>query len=101
MQLDDRGYVTHLRGGWMLTVSALDRETVVWLTNKRLDGGFYEGTIAGDLLLDLDALGYVPSVYHEGDESPPLVLFHPARLDLSPYVWEPLSGRFYQAGGAE
>lgn len=99
MHLDDRGYCTRLSGGWLLTVSTLDHETVIWLTHNQLDDGFYEGTVAGDIVLDLDALGYVPTVYHDGGETPPLVLFHPARLDLTPYVWEPKSGRFYQAGG--
>lgn len=98
MDLDDRGYCTRLAGGWLLTVSMLEHETVIWLTHNQLDNGFYEGTVVGDILIDLETRGYVPSVYHEGGERSPLVLFHPARRDLPAYVWEPVSGRFYRAG---
>lgn len=99
MTSDIRGYHLELLDGWKLTVNAWDGHTVAWLTNNGLDTGFYETELPGDDMLSLEALGYVPSVYYEGVEAPPLVLFHPARFELAPYVWEPASGRFYQAGG--
>ena len=77
------GYVANLLGGWKLTISASAGETIAWLQH---DG------------LDLDRLGYVPTVYHDGGETPPLVLFHAAQPDRAPYIWEPKSGRVYQAG---
>jgi len=92
------GYVAELLGGWTLTVSADAGETVAWLTNDALDTGWYETVAAGAVFLDLDGLGYVPTVYHDGGEAPPLVIFHAARRDLAPYVWEPRSGRLYRAG---
>ncbi|MGI8548219.1 MAG: hypothetical protein ACR2M1_12965 [Gemmatimonadaceae bacterium] len=99
MTPDIRGYHLELRDGWKLTVNAWSGYTVAWLTNRGLDTGFYETELPGETMLDLEALGYVPSVYSEGVEAPPLVLFHSAQLELAPYVWEPASGRFYQAGG--
>lgn len=99
MDSEPRGYVAQLLGGWSLTVSAFDGETIVWLMNNTLDTGFYEIVLVGNILIDLtEHLGYVATAYHEGIEMPPLVLFHPARLDLPAYVWEPASGRFYRAG---
>lgn len=99
MHPEPRGYVAQLLGGWSLTVSAFGGVTIAWLTNGGLDSGFYEAVITGDVLIDLtEHLGYVASVYHEEIDTPPLVLFHPARLDLPIYVWEPASGRFYRAG---
>lgn len=99
MQSASKGYIADLLYGWSLTVSAVAGETVAWLQNDALTSGFYEVVIAGDALIDLtERLGYVASIYHEGVEAPPLVLFHPARLDLPAYVWEPASGRFYRAG---
>lgn len=94
------GYVANLLGGWKLTISAGAGETVAWLQHDDLDTGWYETVVAGELFLDLDRLGYVATVYHDGGETPPLVLFHPARPDRAPYVWEPLSGRVYHAGEA-
>jgi hypothetical protein len=99
MASDIRGWHLELLNGWAITVNAWDGESVAWLTNRGLDSGVYESTIAGDLLTDLEALGYVLSVYHEEIEAPPLVTFHAARRTLPAYVWEPASGRFYQAGG--
>jgi hypothetical protein len=96
----ERGYMIELLRGWRLVVYPLDGGTAAWLTNDRLDTGFYESDLAGETLLDLEALDYVPSVYHEGVEAPPLVLFHAARADLPAWVWEPASGRLYQAGSA-
>ena len=92
------GYVANLLGGWKLTVSAGDGECMAWLQHDGLDRGWYETVVAGTLFLDLDRLGYVPTVYHDGGETPPLVLFHPAQPDRAPYIWEPKSGRVYQAG---
>ena len=92
------GYVANLLGGWKLTVSAGDGECVAWLQHDGLDCGWYETVVAGALFLDLDRLGYVPTVCHDGGETPPLVLFHAAQPDRAPYIWEPKSGRVYQAG---
>jgi hypothetical protein len=85
--------------GWKLTVSSLDGNTVAWLTNDAIDAGFYESEIQGELLIDLARIGYVPTVYHDGGDAPPLVVFHAAQRNLDPYVWEPASGRIYRAGG--
>jgi len=95
---DVRGYYLELLDGWQLTVSTLDEETVAWLTNDGVDSGFYEVALPGHDLIDLEALGYVPSVYWERIDAPPLLLFHASRLDVRPYVLEPASGRFYRAG---
>ncbi len=92
------GYIVNLLAGWKLTVSSRDGQTIAWLTHDTLDTGFYETVIVGETFIDLDRLDYVPTVYHDGGETPPLVLFHAARRDLPPYVWEPSSGRVYQAG---
>ena len=92
------GYVANLLGGWKLTVSAGDGACVAWLQHDGLDRGWYETMVAGTLFLDLDRLGYVATVYHDGGEAAPLVLFHPAQLDRAPYVWEPRSGHVYRAG---
>lgn len=92
------GYTAKLATSWTLTVTAFDGETMAWLTHPTLDTGFYECVRPGETLIDLDLLGYVPTVYHDGGDAPPLVLFHAPRLDLPPYVWEPRSGRLYQAG---
>jgi len=87
-----KGYVTHLLAGWRLTVSAFDGDTIAWLTNDGVDTGFYETVMPGNLLIDLDRLGYVPTVYHDGGEMPPLVIFHAAQLDAPRYVWTPARG---------
>ncbi len=92
------GYVANLLGGWRLTVSAGGGECIAWLSHDHLDTGWYETVVAGTLFLDLDRLGYVPTVYHDGGEAAPLVLFHASQLDRVPYVWEPRSGRVYRAG---
>ncbi len=92
------GYVANLLGGWKLTISASAGETIAWLQHDDLDTGWYETVVTGELFLDLDRLGYVPTVYHDGGETPPLVLFHAAQPDRAPYIWEPKSGRVYQAG---
>ena len=95
---DVRGYYLELLDGWHLTVSVLGEETVAWLTNDGVDSGFYEVALPGHDLIDLEALGYVPSVYWEQIDAPPLLLFHAPRLDVRPYVLELASGRFYRAG---
>lgn len=92
------GYVANLLSGWKLTVSVGDGECIAWLSHDHFDSGWYETVIVGELFLDLDRLGYVPTVYHDGEETAPLVVFHAARLDLPAYVWEPLSGRVYPTG---
>jgi hypothetical protein len=94
------GYLANLLGGWKLTVSAGDGACIAWLSNAHLDTGWYETVVTGAFFLDLDRLGYVPTVYHDGDETPPLVLFHAVRPNRGPYVWEPRSGRVYRAGEA-
>jgi hypothetical protein len=92
------GYVKHLANGWQLIVGELTGECVAWLTHNSLATGWYETVVAGTIFLDLDCLGYVPSIYHDGGETPPLVFFHAAQRDRDPYVWEPKSGRVYQSG---
>lgn len=92
------GYIASLLGGWSLTVSFGDRECVAWLHNNGLDQGWYETVVPGEIFLDLDRLGYVPTIYHDGGDAAPLVIFHAARLDRLPYVWEPRTGRIYRAG---
>jgi len=98
---EETGYVANLLAGWKLTVSSCAGHTIAWLTHDGLDTGFYETVIAGETFLNLDRLGYVPTVYHDGGETVPLVLFHAARLDLPPYIWEPSSGRVYRVGGGQ
>jgi hypothetical protein len=93
-----RGYYLELLDGWQLTVSTLGEETVAWLTNDGVDTGFYEIALPCHELIDLETLGYVPSVYWERIDAPPLVLFHAPRPGVPPYVLEPASGRFYRAG---
>ena len=98
MQPDTDGYIVPLLAGWQLTVSAVDGQSIAWLTNNRVGTGFYETVLAGELFLELKRLGYMPTVYHDGGDGPPLVLFHAAQPDRAPYIWEPKSGRVYQAG---
>lgn len=93
------GYLANLLGGWTLTVTALDGECVAWLQHDGLDLGWYEAVVAGEIFLDLDRLGYLPTVYHEGGETVPLVIFHAAQPDRRSYVWEPRTGRVYAARG--
>jgi len=98
MQPDTDGYSRQLTNGWQLTVSAVGNENIAWLTNDHLDTGFYETTVPANIFIDLEHAGFVPTVYHEGIETPPLVLFHAARSGLQPWVWEPATGRIYEAG---
>jgi hypothetical protein len=92
------GYMANLSGGWILTVTALDGECVAWLHHDGLARGWYETVVADELFLDLDRMGYLPTVYHDGGEVAPLVLFHAPQPGRLPYVWEPRSGRVYRAG---
>jgi len=87
MTPDNDGYTLHLMAGWQLTVSAIGDENTAWLTNNSLDSGFYETTVLANIFLDLEHAGFVPTVYHEEIETPPLVLFHAAQ-----------TGRVYEAG---
>ncbi len=98
MQPDTDGYSMQLTDGWQLTVSAVGNENIAWLTNDRLANGFYETTVMANIFIDLERAGFVPTVYHEGTEAPPLVLFHAARSGIQPWVWEPATGRVYEAG---
>lgn len=98
MQRNTDGYNVQLMAGWQLTVSAVGNENIAWLTNDRLDTGFYETTVLANIFIELEHAGFVPTVYHEGMETPPLVLFHAVRSGLRPWVWEPATGRVYEAG---
>jgi len=98
MQPDTDGYIVPLLAGWQLTVSAVDGQSIAWLTNNRVATGFYETVLAGELFLDLKRLGYMPTVYHDGGDGPPLVLFHAARPGAVPYVWAPAAGHVFPVG---
>lgn len=85
-----------LQGGWKLYGGDLEGDSVVWITHDGLDTGWYEVTAPGETLADLEGLGYVPTMYHDGSETPPMILFHHYRADAPVYALAPATGRFYE-----
>jgi hypothetical protein len=96
--MDTQGFSADLASGWHLTVSLVDGETVAWLVNDQIENGFWEGLMPNATMIQLAEIGYVASVYHEGADGPPLVIFHNARPEAPRYVWVPRQGTFGRAG---
>lgn len=102
MRTEPQGYTWTLAHGWRLTVSACEAETVAWLVNDGLEYGFYETVVTGwpgAALGDMDRFEYRGAVYHDGDRTPPAVIFrHPDRLGPA-YMLAPATGTFAELEG--
>lgn len=102
MQADPRGYTWKLAHGWQLTVSAHESETVAWSTNDHVNTGFYETVLTGHpahALADMAWMEYQGTVFYDGGDTPPIILFqHPDHLGP---VWmlAPATGAFAELEG--